>query len=56
MKEERDGTFIIVSDHGFDQEKKTQSQYGFYSSNIPLVPEPKKITDFFPLIVNRKWR
>lgn len=43
--------FIIVSDHGFDFKAKTHSKYGFYSSNVLLNPRPKRITDFFNLII-----
>jgi hypothetical protein len=43
--------FIIVSDHGFDFETADHSLYGFCSSNVELDPQPKKITDFYRLIV-----
>ena len=44
--------FLIVSDHGFDLETKNHSKHGFYSSNISLNPKPKRITDFYNLIVS----
>jgi len=44
--------FLIVSDHGFDLETKNHSKHGFYSSNMPLNPKPKQITDFYNLIVS----
>jgi len=44
--------FLIVSDHGFDLKKGNHSKHGFYSSNISLNPKPKRITDFYNLIVN----
>jgi len=44
--------FLIVSDHGFDLKTGTHSKHGFYSSNISLNPKPKRITDFYNLIVN----
>mgnify|MGYP005641178489 CR=1 FL=1 len=47
--------FLIISDHGFDLETKNHSMYGFYSSNVPLDPKPQRITDFYDLIVNRKY-
>mgnify|MGYP000642665177 CR=1 FL=1 len=43
--------FLIVSDHGFDLETKEHSMHGFYSSNVPLDPRPRRITDFYNLIV-----
>jgi len=43
--------FLIVSDHGFDLEVGYHSKYGFYSSNKPLNPKPKRITDFFSWFV-----
>jgi len=45
--------FLIVSDHGFDLKEGIHSKHGFYSSNIPLNPKPKRITDFYPKII--KW-
>jgi hypothetical protein len=50
---DEDVIFIIVSDHGFDTTKGTHSNYGCYSSNVPLIPEPNHITDFFDIILNR---
>jgi len=47
--------FLIVSDHGFDLETKTHSMYGFYSSNVSLDPRPRRITDFYDMIVNSKF-
>ena len=44
--------FIIVSDHGFDFDKGTHSMMGFYSSNTHLIPRPKKITDFYGIILD----
>jgi len=44
-------TFIIVSDHGFDLKTGLHSNYGFYSSNVPLYPEPKEITDFYRIVL-----
>jgi len=48
--------FIIVSDHGFDFKIGNHSRYGYYSSNINLIPKPSKITDFYNHIikVNKK--
>ena len=46
--------FLIVSDHGFDLETKTHSKHGFYSSSISLNPKPKRITDFYDLVMDRK--
>lgn len=43
--------FLIVSDHGFDLRTKTHSKHGFYSSNITLKPKPKRITDFYNMIL-----
>jgi len=44
--------FIIVSDHGFDFELGNHSIYGYYSSNLNLIPKPSEITDFYKLIIN----
>jgi len=44
--------FIIVSDHGFDFTIVDHSNYAFYSSNTPLIPRPKKITDFYRIILD----
>lgn len=45
---------LIVSDHGMKTIGEgtfgEHSDHGFYSSNIPLILENPKITDFFPLI------
>jgi len=43
--------FLIVSDHGFDLKTGNHSKHGFYSSNITLYAKPKKITDFYPIIL-----
>jgi len=43
-------TYIIIADHGFDFEKKTHTNMGFYSSNISL-GKIKKITDFYNLFI-----
>ena len=43
--------FIIVTDHGFDFSIMNHSQYGFYSSNRKLEPEPRKITDFYQWVI-----
>jgi len=43
--------FIIVSDHGFDLKTETHSTYGFFSSSVVLNPKPKKITDFYGIIM-----
>jgi len=45
--------FIIVSDHGFNLKEGTHTDYGFYSSNLKLNPKPRKITDFYKLILAR---
>lgn len=47
--------FLIVSDHGFNLETGMHSKYGFYSSNVPLNPKPKKITDFYNIIVGTPY-
>jgi len=44
-------TFIIVSDHGFDINIGNHSNYAFYSSNTHLKPKPKRITDFYEIIL-----
>lgn len=44
-------TFIIISDHGFALETGLHSDHGYYSSNKPLNPKPKQITDFFWIII-----
>jgi len=46
-----DEVFIIVSDHGFNVETGLHSLKGFYSSNVPLNPEPVSITDFHSLVL-----
>lgn len=48
-----DAQFIIVSDHGFNTTDGSHSLYGFYSSNIDITPEPKRITDFYEAITQR---
>lgn len=47
-----DVLFLIISDHGFNIKKGSHSHHGFYSSNQPITPEPKRITDFFQLILS----
>jgi hypothetical protein len=47
-----DSYFIIVSDHGFNLVTGMHSTYAFYSSNIPLDPTPKKITDFYNILTS----
>ena len=44
--------FIIVSDHGFNFEIANHSKWGYYSSNINLMPKPKKITDFYKFLTS----
>ena len=44
--------FLIISDHGFDLKRGTHSNHGFYSSNMPLNPKPKHITDFYNIIIH----
>lgn len=44
-----DAWFLILSDHGWDTEKLTHSQRGFYSSNQPMNPAPQHIMDFYAL-------
>lgn len=46
-----EATFIIVSDHGFSLKAETHSLTGFYSSNVCLNPKPRRITDFYDLIL-----
>jgi hypothetical protein len=41
---------IIISDHGFDFAAGTHSSHGFFSSSSPIVPQPRKITDFYQLV------
>lgn len=41
--------FIIVSDHGFNLQEGTHSDYAFYSSNKVLSPKPTDITDFYKM-------
>ncbi len=43
---------LIVSDHGFDNEKFTHSDYGFWSSNFPLPRKPETVLDFKEIILN----
>jgi len=46
--------FLIVSDHGMvpaSDGTGDHSNYAFYSSNIELEPKPKKITDYFNIIL-----
>jgi predicted AlkP superfamily phosphohydrolase/phosphomutase len=43
---------IIVSDHGFDFNTGKHSKHAFYSTNIPLDPAPKKITDFYKIVTS----
>lgn len=43
--------FIIVSDHGYSPETQHHTNYGFYSSNIPLNPKPAEIYDFYHIIL-----
>jgi len=45
-----EAVILIVSDHGMRRGMHTN--YGFYSSNISLNLKPKRITDFYNLIVN----
>ena len=45
--------FLIISDHGFNLKTGFHSNFGFYSSNKPLKPKPKHITDFFQLIIDK---
>jgi len=44
---------VIVSDHGFNFDKKVHKQPGFYSSSFPINPEPKRITYFYHMMVRR---
>ena len=43
---DRNDLLLIVSDHGYDPNIHEHSNYGFWSSNLPLDPEPRRITDF----------
>ena len=52
---EKDVTFIIISDHGFDWDTLLHSHYGFYSINRPLTPSPSNITDFYNYIVEGRY-
>lgn len=45
--------FIIVSDHGFNLRTGTHSNHAFYSSNKPITPKPKRITDFFTIFTTK---
>ena len=47
-----DDWLLIVSDHGWDTQKLTHSQRGFYSSNQPIKPTPEHITDFYVLFTD----
>ena len=47
----KDEGFVIISDHGFDLKKGMHSLYGFYSSNMIINPKPKRITDFYNIIL-----
>jgi len=44
-------TCLIVSDHGFDRARKDHTRYGFWSLNTPPPFRPRKVTDFFRLIM-----
>lgn len=55
LKEKLEGTFIIVSDHGFDFGTETHSLNGFYSINKLLDFKPKRIDDFYDLILNKRF-
>ena len=52
LKDGINGTFIIVSDHGFNLKEATHSEYGFYSASTSLRPRPKRITDFFSIFTS----
>ncbi len=47
-----DAAKLIVSDHGFDSGKFTHSDYGFWSSNVPLPREPKTVLDFKSIVLD----
>lgn len=47
----KNSNFIIVSDHGFDLELGNHSKYGYYSSNLNLIPKPSEITDFYNIVM-----
>lgn len=51
LKKKIDGDLLIVSDHGFDFETETHSLKGFYSMNRKINFEPRKITDFYNLLL-----
>ena len=42
--------FVIVSDHGFEEDTGLHSKYGFFSSDVSLTPKPRNITDFYQII------
>jgi hypothetical protein len=51
IKKELDNCFtIIISDHGFNFEKKEHGLYGFFSSNKDLDEFPKSITDVSKIV------
>lgn len=45
--------FIIVSDHGFNLDTEMHSNHGFYSSSAELHPKPRRITDFYKIVVTQ---
>jgi hypothetical protein len=51
VKKQKYDFFLIVSDHGFELKTGNHSLHGFYSSNRPLDPQPRRITDFYPKIL-----
>lgn len=52
IEKRTDGPILIVSDHGFDFQTKRHSLKGGFSLNRPLYPAPKRITEFYSLILN----
>lgn len=51
LQELVDGYLLIVSDHGFDPNTESHSDYGYYSFNIPFFSPPQRITDFYEIIL-----